>query len=166
MMAALSRTDGPTPVETGLSRELATRLIQEQPVAVAGHLLVILVVTAVMWEEAARPALTIWALVVTATCALRGFYWRYVRDHSQPETLLPRLRLISTVVALAWGVGGALLTFSLAPQDVALLLLVVSGLVAAATGTLSADLISFRLFALAQLAPFPLALLSVAQVGV
>jgi len=56
-------------------------------------------------------------------------------------------------VAVAWGLGAALFAQWLPFQDVALLLVILAGLLAAATSTLAADRLGFRIFLIGTLLP-------------
>ncbi|MEO8202171.1 MAG: PAS domain S-box protein, partial [Gemmatimonadota bacterium] len=152
---------GPTPdsLKAGLTRELAAQLITQQPLAAAGQLGVAAVMVALLWSVTPHTRIATWALLIVVACLVRAVLWYLIRVDREPERHLPVLRLTSTVNALIWGLGAAALIPQLAPQDIALLLLVTCGLVAGATGTLTADLMSFRLFALSLLLPPTLAVL-------
>ncbi|MDX2121791.1 MAG: PAS domain S-box protein, partial [Gemmatimonadota bacterium] len=143
----------------GMARALALRFVAEQPAAVLAQLLVLAVTLALLWPEAPHVTLLPWVGTVILAGIGRWYTWRRARDAAAPEQIIPRLRLSVSMVGLAWGLGAALLIPELGTGHIALLLLIMSALVAAAVGTLTADLLSFRLFVAGMLGPVAPAIL-------
>ncbi len=143
----------------GVSRALARRFIAEQPTSLAATLAVLSVTMLLLWTGASHTSLLVWAGVVTAAALARGVVWLQARSAPSPETVLPALRWTISLVGLAWGGGAAVHIQQLDLVHLALLLLILTGLVAAAVSALAGDLHSFRLFVLAVLGPVAPALL-------
>jgi two-component system sensor histidine kinase/response regulator len=90
----------------------------------------------------------------------RMLVWQQARGAPLPELRFRALRMASSAVALAWGIGAGLLMPHLAPEYEALLLLAIGGLAAGASGTLTSDKPSFILFCACLLGPLPIVLVS------
>ena len=156
-----SRASPPSPDTQGpgIARALAIRFIAEQPVAMVAHLAVLAVMLFPLWSEVSPAWLFLWASAILVVTTVRGLVTLRARRSPAPEALMPELRHTIAATGLAWGVGAALLVPTLDPAHLGLLLLILSGLVAGAVGSLLGDLPAFRLFTLAILGPIPLAIL-------
>ena len=97
------------PVAADLNRYLAASLIAEQPTALLGNLAVLSVITALLWTQAPHTTLLTWAVVVFVITMSRALLWLRGRAASAPEALLPVLRVTTTAMGLAWGVGVGIL---------------------------------------------------------
>jgi PAS domain S-box-containing protein len=161
-MMGLPKTDAVErggPAEAGLRRDLASRLIAEQPISLLGQLGVLAVTTTLLWSEEPHAALLIWSGALVAITLARGILWYHGRAGLTAERLLLGIRVGSSVTALTWGAGAAVLVPHLSPEYVALVLLAFCGLSAGATSTLAADLITFRLFIFGILSPLLIVIL-------
>ncbi len=146
-------------LDAALRRALVSHLIAQQPAALVGHVILLIITTPLWWGSVSLPPLLVWNGTILAATATRALVWRQARAIPNPETMLRALRLVTAAVALAWGVGAAALIPHLPLEYIGLLLLVVGGLVAVASGTFAADLVSFRLFAAGALGPLPVVIL-------
>src|SRR5205807_745397 len=101
-----------------------------------------------------------WVGAVTAAAALRT-WWRLglSRRTASPEEALRGVRLTVAGVGLAWGFGAAAAIPALGLDQAALILVVLAGIVAGATGTLVGDRRSFHYLLLTALAPLPIGIL-------
>src|SRR5207247_1784539 len=88
-------------------------------------------------------------------------WWRLrvCRRAPSTEEVLQGIRLTVTGVGLAWGVGAAMAIPALQPHEGALVLVVVTGIIAGATSTLVGDRRSFRYLLITTLAPLPIGIL-------
>ena len=140
-------------VREALIREARQRIQVEGPVAEAGHLAVAAAVI-VLVVPSVPPALLIgWVAVMVAVTLYR--YSVRLRIHHRGYDAAARLafQLALGTTAVCWGVGVALFAQWLPFEDVALLFVVLSGLLAAATATLAADRVAFRVFLLGTALP-------------
>jgi two-component system, sensor histidine kinase and response regulator len=159
----------PSPEAPGSDRErlpraLAARLLREQPAALLAHGLLTAAVIVFLWGPAPTPLLVGWATALLLALAARALgVAQLVRRPGPPEVAIRRLRLLLAASGVAWGLGAAVLAPDLAGPQWALLLVVLSGLVASASATLQADPPAFRLFLSGTLAPFPVGILATGQ---
>jgi two-component system, sensor histidine kinase and response regulator len=147
-------------VRADAGRALAARLIADEPIAIATHVVLILVMGAVLWDEARPAQLFAWVGTVLIATLLRRLVLFRVRRPGLPPDAVPRVvRLSVAALALTWGIGAAALVPELSVGHVALMLLVLGGLVAGGSTTLVADLASFRLLTFLMLGPLPVSIL-------
>src|SRR5216110_1805550 len=101
-----------------------------------------------------------WVGAVTAAAALRT-WWRLglSRRTATPEEALRGVRLTVAGVGLTWGFGAAAAIPALGLDAAALILVVLAGIVAGATGALVGDRRSFRYLLVTVLAPLPVGIL-------
>ncbi|HEX4628234.1 MAG TPA: response regulator, partial [Gemmatimonadales bacterium] len=101
-----------------------------------------------------------WVGAVAAAAGLRT-WWRFglARRTASPEEALRGVRLTVAGVGLAWGFGAATAIPALRLDQAALILVVLAGIVAGATGTLVGDRRSFRYLLGTVLAPLPVGIL-------
>ena len=143
-----------------LDRALGARLLREQPAALIAHLVLAGAVLAFLWGAAPAAPLLGWAAALFLAISARALAVKRLDPRTlSPRTLLGRLRLLVTASGLAWGVGAAMLTPELDSVQWALILVVLSGLVASGAATLAADQVAYRLFLVGTLAPMPIAIL-------
>src|SRR5467141_502021 len=130
-----------------LARLLQERLVRESRLGVWVHPILIAVIVALAWPDAPHNLLLGWAGAVVFTALLRGA-WIYVSS-SRPLTeraVRTGVRVTVTLLAITWGVGGALVLPVVPFETTALLLVVLAGLIASALTTLAADPLSVRGF--------------------
>src|SRR2546427_9510115 len=96
-------------IRADLARLLQERLLRESTLGVWVHPILIAVVVALAWPDAPHDLLLGWAGAVVFTALLRGA-WIYVSS-SRPLTeraVRTGVRATVTLLAITWGVGGAL----------------------------------------------------------
>jgi len=135
-------------------------LLKGGPLAESLHVVLVLVVAALVWDSLPR-ALTIgWVGAVTAAAACApGGGWASADGRHPPKESAAGVRLTVTGVGLTWGFGAAAAIPALGLDEAALILVVLAGIVAGATGTLVGDRRSFRYLLVTVLAPFPFGIL-------
>src|SRR6266404_1956508 len=134
-------------IRADLARLLQARLLRESTLGVWVHPILIAVVVALAWPDAPHDLLLGWAGAVVFTALLRGA-WIYVSS-TRPLTeraVRTGVRGTVTLLAITWGVGGALVLPIVPFETTALLLVVLAGLIASALTTLAADPLSVRGF--------------------
>src|SRR5438874_738327 len=147
-------------VEAEVRRAALGQLLKGGPLAESLHVVLVLIVAALVWDSLPR-ALTIgWVGAVTAAAALRT-WWRLglSRRTATPEEALRGVRLTVAGVGLTWGFGAAAAIPALGLDEAALILVVLAGIVAGATGALVGDRRSFRYLLVTVLAPLPVGIL-------
>src|SRR6266576_2987276 len=134
-------------IRADLARLLQERLLRESTLGVWVHPILIAVVVALAWPDAPHDLLLGWAGAVAFTALLRGA-WIYVSS-SRPLTeraVRTGVRVTVTLLAITWGVGGALVLPVVPFETTALILVILAGLIASALTTLAADPLSIRGF--------------------
>src|SRR5881628_2893306 len=134
-------------IRADLARLLQARLLRESTLGVWVHPILIAVVVALAWPDAPHDLLLGWAGAVVFTALLRGA-WIYVSS-SRPLTeraVRTGVRSTVTLLAITWGVGGALVLPVVPFETTALILVILAGLIASALTTLAADPLSIRGF--------------------
>ena len=143
-------------VREALVRETRERIVREGALAEFSHLVLMVVVVILAYPSVPRLVLGAWAAAVVAACGARA-YLRHRLATSEYTKAARRLnRTATTALAAAWGVGAGIFSRWLPFGDLALMLMILTGLVAGATSTLAADRKAFRWFLGAIV--FPLAL--------
>src|SRR6266852_6187491 len=134
-------------IRADLARLLQERLVRESTLGVWVHPILIAVVVALAWPDAPHDLLLGWAGAVVFTTLLRGA-WIYVAS-SRPLTeraVRTGVRVTVTLLAITWGVGGAVVLPIVPFETTALVLVILAGLIASALTTLAADPLSIRGF--------------------
>src|SRR5881409_176272 len=134
-------------IRADLARLLQARLLRESTLGVWVHPILIAVVVALAWPDAPHDLLLGWASAVVFTTLLRGA-WIYVSS-TRPLTeraVRTGVRVTVTLLAITWGVGGALVLPVVPFETTALILVILAGLIASALTTLAADPLSIRGF--------------------
>ncbi|MBW8884865.1 MAG: hypothetical protein JF612_08845, partial [Planctomycetia bacterium] len=136
-----------TRIRADLARLLQARLVSESKLGVWVHPFLIGIIVWLAWPAAPHDLLVAWAVAVVFTAALRGA-WLIVagRGGISDRTVRTGVRVSVTLLALAWGVGGALVLPVVPFETAALLLVVLAGIIASALTTLAADPLSLRGF--------------------
>ena len=153
-MATLANEDRPENsvatderIRADLARLLQERLVRESLLGVWVHPILISVVLALAWPDAPHDLLIGWGGAVVLTALARAA-WIYVSTRRRLSEWVVRtgVRATVTLVAIAWGVGGALVLPIVPFETTALLLVILAGLIASALTTLAADPLSIRGF--------------------
>src|SRR6266513_4219353 len=134
-------------IRTDLARLLQQRLVRESMLGVWVHPILISVVVALAWPDAPHNLLIGWGSAVVITTLVRGA-WLYVsaRRALSERAVRTGVRSTVTLVAIAWGVGGAVVLPLVPFETTALILVILAGLIASALTTLAADPLSIRGF--------------------
>src|SRR5213596_586836 len=134
-------------IRADLARLLQERLVRESRLGVWVHPVLIVVIVALAWPDAPHDLLLGWAGAVVFTALLRGA-WLFICSHRPLTERAVRngVRATVTLLAITWGVGGALVLPIVPFETTALLLVVLAGLIASALTTLAADPLSVRGF--------------------
>src|SRR5258705_167091 len=134
-------------IRADLARLLQDRLVRESRLGVWVHPILIVVIVALAWPDAPHDLLLGWAGAVVFTALLRGA-WLFICSHRPLTERAVRngVRATVTLLAITWGVGGALVLPIVPFETTALLLVVLAGLIASALPTLAADPLSVRGF--------------------
>ncbi|HEV2671859.1 MAG TPA: response regulator [Gemmatimonadales bacterium] len=134
-------------LRSDLARLLQDRLVNESKLGVWVHPFLIAVIVALAWTGAPHSLLLGWAGAVVLAAAARGI-WLVVaaRNHQTNRAVRTGVRITVTLLAIAWGVGGALVLPLVPFETAALILVVLAGIIASALTTLAADPLSLRGF--------------------
>src|SRR5258705_1277415 len=132
-------------IRADLARLLEDRRVRESGLVVWVHPILIVVIVALAWPDAPHDLLLGWAGAVVFTALLRGA-WLFICSHRPLTERAVRngVRATVTLLAITWGVGGALVLPIVPFETTALLLVVLAGLIASALTTLAADPLSVR----------------------
>src|SRR6267142_554656 len=134
-------------IRADLARLLQERLVHESRLGVWVHPVLIAVIVALAWPDAPHDLLLGWAGAVVFTALLRGA-WLFIasRRPLTERAVRTGVRVTVTMLAITWGVGGALVLPIVPFETTALILVVLAGLIASALTTLAADPLSVRGF--------------------
>jgi len=134
-------------IRADLARLLQARLVHESGLGVFAHPILIAVIAALAWPDAPHDLLRGWVAAVTVAALLRGA-WLFIGTRRKLSDRAVRNGVRSTVVllAIAWGVGGAIVLPIVPFETAALVLVVLAGIIASALTTLAADPMSIRGF--------------------
>src|SRR6184192_4018189 len=147
-------------VEAEVGRAAVSQLLAGGPLAESLHILLVLIVAVLVWNSLPLELTIGWVGAVAAAAGLRT-WWRLRVRRLAPaaEQALCGVRLTVAGVGLAWGFGAAAAIPELGVDQAALILVVLAGIVAGATGTLVGDRRSFRYLLITSLAPLPFGIL-------
>ena len=134
-------------IRADLTRLLQERLVHESRLGVWVHPILIAVIATLAWPDAPHDLLLGWAGAVVLTALLRGA-WLFIapRRRLTERAVRTGVRATVTMLAIAWGVGGALVLPVVPFETTALVLVILAGLIASALTTLAADPLSIRGF--------------------
>src|SRR5882724_11429692 len=157
--AALAADEEPR-VQAEVRRAALRQLVAGGPLAESVHIVLVTVVAAVVWNSQPVGLTFGWVGAVAAAAGLRS-WWRLraTKRALSAEEALRGVRLTVAGVGLAWGFGAAAAIPALGLDEAALILVVLAGLVAGATGTLVGDRRSFLYLLLTVLSPLPIGIL-------
>ncbi|HLZ45486.1 MAG TPA: response regulator, partial [Gemmatimonadales bacterium] len=134
-------------IRADLARLLQARLVQESGLGVFAHPLLILVIAVLAWPNAPHDLVLAWASAVWFGAIVRGGWLLYAsRRHLDDRVVRNGVRATVTLLAIAWGVGGAVVLPIVPFETAALVLVVLAGIIASALTTLAADPLSIRGF--------------------
>jgi PAS domain S-box-containing protein len=147
-------------LESQRRKQLVNRLLAESRIVEYMHLVLILVVAVLFWNDASHTALFAWIAAVAGASLARALVRRHLASKPTETTYaLTNIRRVVLLSALAWAIGPGVLAGNLHIDDLALLMVVFAGLVAAASSSLLADARSFHYFAAGILGPLFIAIL-------
>src|SRR6266542_3119302 len=133
-------------IRADLARLLQARLVRESRLGVWVHPFLIAVIVTLAWPDAPHTMLVSWGGAVALTALLRGA-WLFISPRRLTERAVRNgVRVTVTLLAIAWGVGGALVLPLVPFETSALLLVVLAGIIASALTTLAAEPLSIRGF--------------------
>jgi len=139
---------------------LSDRLLAEGGVAELLHLVLVGIIIGLFWGRVPAITLGVWVVAICGAVLVRGIVRKRLRAQAvDPMYAINSVRRTVLATALAWAVVPAIVASGFEFVDLALLLVLFSGLVAGATVTLIADPRSFHLFTAGLLAPLALILL-------
>jgi signal transduction histidine kinase/CheY-like chemotaxis protein len=134
-------------IRADLARLLQDRLVRESRLGVWVHPFLLAVIVALAWPAAPHPLLIAWAAAITLSAAVRGAWLvAAARGAFDERAVRTGVRATVTLLAIAWGVGGALVLPLVPLETGALILVVLAGIIASALTTLAADPLSLRGF--------------------
>src|SRR2546427_10544974 len=138
-------TDGR--IRADIGRLLPERVGRECRHRVRVHPLLIALTLTLAWPGAPHTMLVGWAGAVALTASLRGV-WLFIATHRRLSERAVRtaVRVTVTLLAIAWGAGGALVLPLVPFETTALILVVLAGIIASSLTTLAADPLSLRGF--------------------
>jgi len=134
-------------IRADLARLLQERLVHESRLGVWVHPILIAVIVALAWPDAPHDLLLGWAGAVVLSALLRGA-WLFIATHRPVSERVVRtgVRVSVTLLAIVWGIGGALVLPVVPFETTALILVVLAGIIASSLTTLAADPLSLRGF--------------------
>src|SRR5467141_2968147 len=134
-------------IRADLARLLQERLVRESRLGIWVHPILIAVIVVLAWPDAPHNLLAGLAGAVVLTALLRGVWLLIASRRSLTERAVRTgVRVTVTLLAITWGVGGALVLPIVPFETTALLLVVLAGLIASSLTTLAADPLSVRGF--------------------
>src|SRR6267378_5672676 len=127
-------------IRADLARLLQERLVHESGLGVFAHPILIVVIAALAWPDAPHDLLRGWIAAVMLGAIVRGAWLLIATRRTLGErTVRNGVRATVAVLAIAWGVGGALVLPIVPFETAALILVVLAGIIASALTTLAAD---------------------------
>ena len=134
-------------IRSDLARLLQQRLVRESGIGVFAHPILIGVIAALAWPDAPHDLVLRWVAAVALAALIRGA-WLFVASRRKLSDRAVRNGVRATVamLAIAWGVGGAIVLPIVPFETAALILVVLAGIIASALTTLAADPLSIRGF--------------------
>src|SRR5438552_5535116 len=147
-------------VKAEVQRAALWQLLAGGPLAESVHIVLVALVAALVWNSQPVGLTLGWVGAVAAAAGLRS-WWRLraTRRGLSADEALRGVRLTVAGVGLAWGFGAAAAIPALGLDEAALILVVLAGIVAGATGTLVGDRRSFHYLLTTVLAPLPIGIL-------
>ncbi len=132
-------------VQAEVQHAAVRQLLAGGPFAESLHILLVSVVAALVWHSLPLSVTAGWVGAVTAAALLRTWWRLRVRRGTlSTQEALRGIRLTVTGIGLAWGVGAAMAIPTLQPHESALILVVLTGIIAGGTSTLVMDRVHRR----------------------
>ena len=134
-------------IRSDLARLLQARLVHESGLGVFAHPILIVVIAALAWPDVPHDLMRGWVAAVSFAALVRGA-WLFVASRRELSDRAVRtgVRATVTLLAIAWGAGGAIVLPIVPFETAALILVVLAGIIASALTTLAADPLSIRGF--------------------
>jgi signal transduction histidine kinase/DNA-binding response OmpR family regulator len=134
-------------IRSDLARLLQARLVKESGLGVFAHPILIGVIAALAWPDAPHDLLIAWVGGVSLAALIRGA-WLYISTQRELTDRAVRtgVRATVTLLAIMWGIGGAVVLPVVPIETASLILVVLAGIIASALTTLAADPLSIRGF--------------------
>jgi signal transduction histidine kinase/DNA-binding response OmpR family regulator len=134
-------------IRSDLARLLQARLVHESGLGIFAHPILIGVIAALAWPDAPHDLLLGWVAAVAFGALVRGA-WLFIgtRRELSDRAVRTGVRATVSLLAIAWGVGGAIVLPIVPFETAALILVVLAGMIASALTTLAADPLSIRGF--------------------
>lgn len=147
-------------LEAERRERLIDRLLLESPTAEFIHVVLIMVVAILFWNNVSQALLLAWVTAVVVVALARALVRRRLAfTRPAPEAAISQIRTLVLLSAVAWAAGPVFLAGRLGIAELALVIVVFAGLVAGATSTLLADPESFYYFLGGTLGPLAVAVL-------
>src|SRR5256886_7436455 len=147
-------------VAAEVRRAALRQLLAGGPLAESLHIVLVGVVAALVWNSQPVGLTLGWVGAVAAAAGLRTWWRLRAAGRSlSADQALRGVRLTVAGVGLAWGFGAAAAIPALGLDEAALILVVLAGIVAGATGALVGDRRSFLYLLLTVLTPLPVGIL-------
>ena len=147
-------------IKEELVRETRDRVVAEGAWGEFAHVLLMAGVVYIAFPTVPHALLGVWGAAILALCGMRDHQRRRLRTRDQSGGEQHGTRATSTALAAAWGVGAGLFSRWLPFGDLALLLMIMTGLAAVATSTFAADRKTFRFLVAAMVVPLAAGLLT------
>ena len=134
-------------IRSDLAGLLQERLVHESGLGVFAHPILIAVIAVLAWPDAPHDLVLGWVAAVWVGALVRAA-WLFVASRRKVSDRGVRngVRVTVTLLALAWGAGGAIVLPIVPFETAALVLVVLAGIIASALTTLAADPLSIRGF--------------------
>src|SRR6266849_3996238 len=134
-------------IRSDLAGLLQDRLVHESGLGVFAHPILIAVIAVLAWPDAPHDLTLGWVAAVWLGALVRAA-WLFVaaRRKVSDRGVRNGVRVTVSLLALAWGAGGAIVLPIVPFETAALVLVVLAGIIASALTTLAADPLSIRGF--------------------
>ncbi|MGH7567695.1 MAG: response regulator [Gemmatimonadales bacterium] len=147
-------------IESEVDRALVAQLLEGRPTAELAHLVLIAVVGTLLWGTVAVAVLGAWAIALLVPVVMRSRWRRRALGQALSlDRVRQGTRVTAALIGVAWGLGAAVVAPLVPFQYTALILVVLSGVVAGAVANLVADRPGFQWFLAGTLGPLPVGVL-------
>jgi signal transduction histidine kinase/ActR/RegA family two-component response regulator len=142
-----------------LEVEARRRRVADGIAPALGHLIAASMVAVMVYGKTSLASILVWLVALFAAVLVREALQRKHAAETTGRRGLLSHRITSGALALVWGIGAGLAVGDVPFRDVALILAIISALVAGATMTLAPDRVGFRIYLGAMFVPLGLGLL-------
>ena len=146
-------------IQGELVRETRERIVREGPLGEFSHVVLMALVVYLAYPTVPHVVLWAWGAVILGACGVRDHQRRRLNSREFADNDRRSTRTATTMLAAAWGVGAGLFSRWLPFGDLALMLMILTGLVAVSTSTFAADRKAFRFVLAAMVVPLAAGLL-------